>query len=131
VRLAVKPAWAEEAASRAEKETPSERDGASEGTAQECRWVVLVGVLLADAPSSSTRFRAMGRLARRTLQGQDVIAEWSDSDRDSYAAAVSAFERELENGYTAVSVEGAEYRPITELPREAELVLLSTAMGGG
>ena len=73
----------------------------------------------------------MGRLARRTLQGQDVIAEWSDSDRDSYAAAVSAFERELENGYTAVSVEGTEYRPITELPREAELVLLSTAMGGG
>ena len=52
-------------------------------------------------------------------------------DPDSYAVAAAAFERELENGYTAVSVEGAEYRPITELPREAELVLLSTAMGGG
>lgn len=73
----------------------------------------------------------MGRLARRTLDGQDVIAEWSVSDPDSYAAAAATFERELGNGYTAVSVEGAEYRPITELPREAELVLLSTAMGGG
>ena len=73
----------------------------------------------------------MGRLARRTFDGQDVIAEWSDSDPDSYAVAAAAFDRELENGYTAVSVEGAEYRPITELPREAELVLLSTAMGGG
>jgi hypothetical protein len=73
----------------------------------------------------------MGRLARRTLHGHDVIVEWSDADPDSYAAAVAIFERELENGYTAVSVEGAEYRPITRLPREAELVLLSTAMGGG
>jgi hypothetical protein len=73
----------------------------------------------------------MGRLARRTLQGHDLIAEWSASDPDSYAAAVATFERELENGYTAVSVEGPEYRTITELPREAELVLLSTAMGGG
>jgi hypothetical protein len=73
----------------------------------------------------------MGTLARRTLHGQDVIAEWSDSDPDSYATAVAAFERELENGYTAVSVEGAKYRPVTELPRNADLVLLSTGMGGG
>jgi hypothetical protein len=73
----------------------------------------------------------VGRLARKTLHGQDLIAEWSDSEPESYAAAAAAFARELEKGYTAVSVEGTEYRSITELPREAELVLLSTARGGG
>jgi hypothetical protein len=57
----------------------------------------------------------MGRPARRTLHGQDVIAEWSDSDLDFLAGAAAAFERQLKNGHTAVSVEGAEYRPITEL----------------
>lgn len=73
----------------------------------------------------------MGRLAHRTLHGQDVIAEWSAEDDASYEAAAAAFERELANGLTAVRVEGAEHQPVTELPRDAELVLLSTAMGGG
>lgn len=73
----------------------------------------------------------MGTLAHRTLHGHDVIAEWSESDPASYDAAVEIFERELMSGLSAVSVDGIENRPVTELPRDAELVLLSTAMGGG
>lgn len=73
----------------------------------------------------------MGRLAHRTLHGEDVIAEWSAEDDASYEAAAETFRQELASGLSAVSVEGAEHRPVTELPRDAELVLLSTAMGGG
>ena len=60
-----------------------------------------------------------------------MIAEWSESDAASYEAAAAVFERELASGYTAVIVEGAQHRPVTTLPPDAELVLLSTAMGGG
>jgi hypothetical protein len=73
----------------------------------------------------------MGRLARRALEGDEVIAEWSASDPESYEAAVAVFRRELDSGYTAVRVEGAEPEPVTTLPEDAELVLLTTAMGGG
>ena len=73
----------------------------------------------------------MGRLSHRTLEGEELIAEWDESDPASYEAAAAAFEHGLESGLTAVRVEGAEYHPVTELPRDAELVLLSTAMGGG
>jgi threonine synthase len=73
----------------------------------------------------------MGRLARRVLEGEELIAEWSDSDPGSYDAAVAAFEQLLAEGHTAVRVEGAELRPVTTLPPDAEMVLVTTAMGGG
>jgi len=73
----------------------------------------------------------MGRLARRALHEDEVLAEWSDSDRDSYEAAADVFRRQIEAGYAAVRVEGAKHHPVTTLPPDAELVLLTTAMGGG
>jgi hypothetical protein len=73
----------------------------------------------------------MGRLAHRTLHGDETLAEWSESDAGSYEAAAEVFRDQLASGLTAMVVEGAKLRPVTELPRDAELVLLSTAMGGG
>lgn len=68
---------------------------------------------------------------RRALEEDELIAEWSDSDQGSYEKAASEFERLLGEGHTAVQVEGAEHRPVTSLPEDADLVLMSTAMGGG
>ena len=73
----------------------------------------------------------MGRLVRRVVDEDEVLAEWSDSDPGSYDAAAAEFERLLGEGHTAVQVEGAEHRPVTTLPEDADLVLVTTAMGGG
>jgi hypothetical protein len=73
----------------------------------------------------------MGRLARRVLDGDELLAEWSESDPGSYEAAAAKLKRLLDEGHTAVRVEGAEHHPVTTLPPDAELVLLTTAMGGG
>jgi hypothetical protein len=73
----------------------------------------------------------MGRLARRVLDADEQLAEWSEADPGSYDAAVAVFERLLAEGHTAVRVEGAEHRPVTTLPADADLVLVTTAMGGG
>jgi threonine synthase len=73
----------------------------------------------------------MGRLMRRALHDDELLAEWADSEPGSYEAALEEFERLLAEGHTAVRVEGAEHHPVTTLPADAELVLLTTAMGGG
>jgi hypothetical protein len=73
----------------------------------------------------------MGRLVRRVLEGDEVLAEWSESDPESYDAALGEFRRLLDEGHTAVRVEGAKHRPVTTLPPDAELVVVTTAMGGG
>jgi hypothetical protein len=73
----------------------------------------------------------MGKLVRRTLDGDSTIAEWSPDDRGSVRRAAAAMEREIEAGY--VAVEGGEGRnePIDELPANAEVVILTMPMGGG
>lgn len=73
----------------------------------------------------------MGRLVRRVLDEDEVLAMWSDSDPGSYEAAAAELEQLLGEGHTAVQVDGAEHRPVTALPRDADLVLVTTAMGGG
>jgi len=73
----------------------------------------------------------MGRLVRRALNDDEVLAEWSDSEPGSFDAARAEFDRLLSEGHTAVRVDGAEHRPVTTLPRDAEVVLVTTAMGGG
>ena len=73
----------------------------------------------------------MGKLVRRVLDEDELIAEWSGSEPGSYDAAAAEFERLLGEGHTAVQVEGVEHRPVTTLPEDADLVLMSTAMGGG
>ena len=60
----------------------------------------------------------MGKLVRQTLHGYQPLAEWSASDHSSYDAA-------------AVRADGPRHEGVTELPRDAELVILATAMGGG
>lgn len=73
----------------------------------------------------------MGKLVRRVLDEDELLAEWSDSEPGSYDAAAAEFDRLLGEGHTAVRVEGADHQPVTTLPEDAELVLMSTAMGGG
>jgi len=73
----------------------------------------------------------VGRLVRRTLNDDQPLAEWSPSDAGSYQAAVAVFRRELESGYSAVRADGPTHESVTELPRDAEVVILTTAMGGG
>ena len=68
---------------------------------------------------------------RRLLDGDHVLAEWSPEDHDSYDAAVEVFEYELDAGYTAVRSDGETREPVTSLPRDAQLVILTSAMGGG
>ena len=73
----------------------------------------------------------MGRLVRRVVDEDEVLAEWSDSEPGSYDAAAAELDRLLGEGHTAVQVEGAQHRPVTTLPEDADLVLVTTAMGGG
>jgi hypothetical protein len=73
----------------------------------------------------------MGKLVRRTLTDDRLLAEWSPADLGSYEAAVAVFQRELDSGYSAVRAEDVTHESVTELPRDAELVILTTAMGGG
>jgi hypothetical protein len=73
----------------------------------------------------------MGKLVRRTLEGDTTIAEWSPNDSSSVKRAATAMRREIEVGY--VAVEGGEGRnePVDELPAEADVVILTMPMGGG
>jgi hypothetical protein len=73
----------------------------------------------------------MGKLVRRTLDGDEIVAEWSPGDADSVRAAAAAMQREVEAGY--VAVEGGEGRnePVDDLPADAEMVILTMPMGGG
>jgi hypothetical protein len=73
----------------------------------------------------------MGRLVRRVLAEYQTLAEWSSSDRASLEAAATVFRREVDAGYTAVRADRGTNEPVTELPPDAELVILTTAMGGG
>jgi len=73
----------------------------------------------------------MGKLVRRTLDGDSTIAEWSAEDAESVKAAAAAMQREVEAGY--VAVEGGEGRnePVDDLPAGADVVILTMPMGGG
>jgi hypothetical protein len=73
----------------------------------------------------------MGTLVRRGLEGDQVLAEWSAADADSYQAAAEVFEHEVEAGCTAIRSGDETREPVTSLPRDAELVILTSAMGGG
>jgi hypothetical protein len=64
----------------------------------------------------------MGVLLRRVLDGDDAA---------SIDAARERLQRELDAGYIAVSGEDDDNEPITELPVEADAVILTMPMGGG
>ena len=73
----------------------------------------------------------MGRLVRRVLDGYDDVAEWSPHDPSSVEAAQLRLRDELDAGYVAVIADGDDNRPVTELPADADLVILTMPMGGG
>jgi hypothetical protein len=75
----------------------------------------------------------VGQLLRRTTEGDELLVEWSQSDRESVVAAEAAYRYWLDQDYEAVQSDGVYYQPLTgdELPLDAEQVIVSTAMGGG
>jgi hypothetical protein len=73
----------------------------------------------------------MGVLMRRVLTGHERLAEWSPDDDASLDAARRLLRRELEAGYVAVRAEGDDNEPLTELPVDADVVILTMPMGGG
>jgi hypothetical protein len=73
----------------------------------------------------------MGVLLRRVLNGHERVTEWSPDDEASVDEARRLLQRELDAGYIAVSGEDDDNEPLTELPVEAEAVILTMPMGGG
>jgi hypothetical protein len=73
----------------------------------------------------------MGKLVRRTLEGDSTVAEWSSDDPDSVRAAADAMRREVDAGYVAVQGGQGRNEPVDELPPDAEVVILTMPMGGG
>ena len=73
----------------------------------------------------------MGVLLRRVLTGHERVAEWSPDDAASLDAARRLLKRELDAGYMAVRAEDDDNEPLTELPVDAEAVILTMPMGGG
>lgn len=73
----------------------------------------------------------MGKLLRRTLDGDQVVAEWSADDAESVRAAGETMQREVEAGYTAVLGGEGRNEPVSELPADASVVILTMPMGGG
>jgi hypothetical protein len=73
----------------------------------------------------------MGKLVRRVTEGYEPVAEWSADDPTTLEAAQRRLAEELEAGYTAVRTDGGDNEPITELPPDADMVVLTVPMGGG
>jgi hypothetical protein len=73
----------------------------------------------------------MGVLLRRVLTGHERVAEWSPDDAASLDAARRLLKRELDAGYMAVRAEDDDNEPLTELPADADVVILTMPMGGG
>jgi hypothetical protein len=73
----------------------------------------------------------MGVLLRRVLTGHERVAEWSPDDAAALDAARRLLKRELDAGYMAVRAEDDGNEPLTELPADADVVILTMPMGGG
>jgi hypothetical protein len=73
----------------------------------------------------------MGKLVRRTLEGDSTVLEWSADDADSVRAASAAMHREVEAGYMAVLSGEGRNEPVHDLPADADVVILTMPMGGG
>jgi len=73
----------------------------------------------------------MGKLVRRTLEGDSTVLEWSGDNADSVRAAAEAMRREVQAGYVAVVGGEGRHEPIDDLPADADVVILTMPMGGG
>ena len=74
----------------------------------------------------------MARLVRMDHTGHTTLAEWTARDPEAVEAAVKAFRRELELGSLAVVSTGPGHaEQVTELPVDADLVVLRRPIAGG
>jgi hypothetical protein len=74
----------------------------------------------------------MSRLIRMDQTGHTTLAEWSVDDEAARAAAVAAFEEELENGSIAMVTRGPGHAEhVRELPLDEELVIMRRPIAGG
>lgn len=74
----------------------------------------------------------MPRLIRMDHTGHSTLAEWSDAHEADFEAALQAFRRELDAGYIGVVPEGeGRATQVTELPAEADLVIMRRPVAGG
>jgi hypothetical protein len=73
----------------------------------------------------------MGKLVRRTVEGDSTVLEWSADDPESVRLAAEAMQREVQDGYTAVLGGEGRHEPVDDLPADADVVILTMPMGGG
>jgi hypothetical protein len=74
----------------------------------------------------------MARLIRMDRSGHTTVAEWTASDDAAVEAAVRAFREELDAGHYAVVTQGeGRAEQVSELPLDAELVILRRPIAGG
>jgi hypothetical protein len=74
----------------------------------------------------------MSRLVRLDGSGHTTLAEWTADDGDSQREAITAFERELENGMIASATRpDGEAEVVRELPLDADLVVMRRQIAGG
>jgi hypothetical protein len=74
----------------------------------------------------------MSRLVRMDRTGHTTLAEWTAGDSEAIETAVAAFRAELERGSFAVVSEGeGQATHVTDLPLEAELVIMRRPIAGG
>ena len=74
----------------------------------------------------------MARLIRMDNTGHTTVAEWTLADPEAVEAAAAALRAELDKGYYAVITQGeGRAEQVTELPTDAELVILRRPIAGG
>ena len=74
----------------------------------------------------------MPRLIRMDHTGHSTLAEWRESEDAELEAAIEAFRRELDAGCIGVVPEGeGRATQVTELPAEADLVIMRRPIAGG
>ena len=74
----------------------------------------------------------MPRLIRMDHTGHSTLAHWSGAEDGNLDAAVEACRRELDAGYIGVVPEGeGRAMQVTELPAEADLVVMRRPIAGG
>ena len=74
----------------------------------------------------------MARLIRMDTTGHSTLAEWTAGDAEAIDRAAAEFRRELDAGYYATVTEGEGHaRQVSELPLDADLVILRRPIAGG
>ena len=74
----------------------------------------------------------MARLIRMDNTGHTTVAEWTPADPEAVEAAAAALRAELDKGYYAVVSQGeGQAQQVSELPEDADLVILRRPIAGG